>query len=387
MRYISLILISIIFLILGSCTKGTNDSPVPNQLFNSKASKVNEWLKAKAAAFSSKKQKQIHDLEAYLDFESMREERLDDRHQFWVIPIKKGLALVNNKDKDPVNQLVVLYTDNRIQQCWIAQYTGSGPLPKDAFVRMSNSDINGLEGTFRFLTVTDKYLYEMNFKDGKKNTVSYMKRGTGAASSAAQTSSSTVTCTDWYIVTTYYVNGQPVHQDEVYIGTTCVGGCTPNDPNLASLDCYDNPSEGGGSGGSEDCSQEESLFDTDVISIPSVTSVETSNNGEVRSKIHTWEVVRNPFGMWRAYSVEKAVHEYVNGEWRYKSLDHISEHWDGVVIGSVFTIQLNYAVPTVGIYHSLMAVSLNLQWATNCRGTTIYTNVSRSSTATFNVNT
>ena len=114
--------------------------------------------------------------------------------------------------------------------------------------------------------------------------------------------------------------------------------------------------------------------------------MEMSNDGRTREVFLKWEVVRHPFGMWRVFSMEQGTHELTGGDWKWKSLTHQGQTWEGTIFGASLNLNLMSAIPTIGIYNAMMAVNIELQWSAICRGTPITAQSSASGSRAFHVN-
>ena len=101
-------------------------------------------------------------------------------------------------------------------------------------------------------------MHKYEYRKGNVFSFGEVRNQSPATNRTELNSSVNANCTDWYIVTTYYIDGIPVSQDYQYIGTTCEG-C--DDPNLQSV-CSDNAGSGSGGGSPNDVIETSNVTET-----------------------------------------------------------------------------------------------------------------------------
>jgi hypothetical protein len=99
-------------------------------------------------------------------------------------------------------------------------------LPDKTFYNILNEGKNVASGQFRFLSVAGRWLYQLDYnQNGDLSAFGLIqqksKLGDGNISTNDDTTLST--CTDWYLVTTYYYSDGSTSQTSEYVGTTCSG--------------------------------------------------------------------------------------------------------------------------------------------------------------------
>jgi hypothetical protein len=105
------------------------------------------------------------------------------------------------------------------------------------------------DSKFQFLSVTGKGLYELSYKNNRLFSAGIIKTKATDLANHKEMGTNTITCIDWYLVTTYYDEyGNISYQTEEYVGQTC-GEC--DNPMYESM-CPD----GGGSGGGNETDYE-----------------------------------------------------------------------------------------------------------------------------------
>jgi hypothetical protein len=270
-------------LINWSCHKSDNNGLPENGV----KSKISNWLVAEQKRATPEKSQKIQELARYLDYDRIYTEDHYGGMKFIVVPVKSGYKMINNKDKNPLNHLLLTIDANgAIKYGKIMQFvpeTGLTPekLPENTFHDMSNGGEVKVNGSFRATSVGDRFMSETEYKDGKMVKSNWMKK-----EEANITGRTGQYCIDWYIVTTFYVNGEVVSQTSEYIGQTCYG-CDPYAASLEDLDCGANTGGGGGGGGGN----------TDPGSVPTPP--------EPVSKQVSWVVKADVIAGWNVKSYEQ----------------------------------------------------------------------------------
>jgi hypothetical protein len=142
-------------------------------------------------------------------------------------------------------------------------------VPQNTFYKIFNFKTLDNDGTFTFLNIIDKPLYEFRYENGELHTFSVAQKGpppAGTMNTAGNNIQRTESCTAWYWVTT----NPDGSQNWEYLYTTCDGGgCDPY-----AIDC------GGGGGGGSSEPESEGLRDVEwtVVSNPV-----NPNVGEIKS--------------------------------------------------------------------------------------------------------
>jgi hypothetical protein len=233
-------LIVLCLLIMTGCKKDSqNEQDLSN---NGITSKVNTWLATQQHASTPLRNQKIDFLKQHIDYDHITFEELNNGERFIIVPVKSGFKTVNNKNKNPLNTLVLtLDRTDKIRSGKIIQFVpeiGATPerLEGNTLHSIFNNKPVTMDGSFTALAIWDQYMFQLSYKDGKMvNSKTMEPEGGYANYRNARTSG----CIDWFIVTTLYVNGQIINQYYEYVGTTC-DGCTPQDPNAESIGCEGN---------------------------------------------------------------------------------------------------------------------------------------------------
>ncbi len=234
-----------------ACEKESSKEPSDKSLFE----KVNSWIEVQKSGTNQEKSNKIHSLKENLDFDNAMHEVLNEEEQFIIIPIKKDFRTINNRDKKSVNLLVLTLADaGVIRKGNIIQYVAENEqenvnkVPTNTISKMFNNRKIERSGRFRVLTIADRYLYELEYKQGSLYSYSTMQPKRPERGSTGRENTE---CTDWYIVTTITNSDGTTSTHEEYIGRTCGGsGCVPVDPTVYTEECDGGSGSGGGS---EDC--------------------------------------------------------------------------------------------------------------------------------------
>jgi len=183
-------------------------------------------------------------LKANLDLDAARTEQLDNQRDLLLIPIKN--EVINKKGLDKNSTLTLfLITDKsgKIRSGSIVYFQPSdgqkhSELPPNTFSNMLRGKEGVLDGVYKMLTPTGRWLSQLKIKDGKIISTANVQ----AKNKEINSSHRIDMCIDWYLVTTYHWADGSSTESEDYLGTTC-DDC--DNPEYASI-C---PGNGGGGSG------------------------------------------------------------------------------------------------------------------------------------------
>lgn len=229
---------------LNACQKEVSEIS-PGSIANSEAiAKINAWL-------SSRKTGSIAVISAVknnLSFPEMRFEKLSEMENLIIVPIKDGFKSAVNKDKNPTNHLLLIVNKaGKIRKGNIVQFVAPNgvnvkKLPANTFHNFYNADHLVCDGRFTFLNLNDKMLYQMDYANGKLSAY-----GEKQVKKQNAGTSNVITCTDWYLFTTYFYEDGSTLTTEEYLNTTCSG----NGGNQEQESELEDDPYGWGGGGSE----------------------------------------------------------------------------------------------------------------------------------------
>lgn len=237
-------LLAIISLAFGGCKK-VDDSPEGSSINDqiSVAQKINTWLdkqKKNARNNCLEINANIDFLKANLDIADARKEQLDSNQNLLIIPIKNEVIVKHKLDKTSTLTLFLLIDNTgKIKDGGINYFLPSdgikhNKLPENTFTNMFNYKPVALNGKYRMLTITGRWLSQIEIREGKLFRMGNIQQGTDS-----QKSQKTNGCIDWYLVTTYHFADGSTETTKEYVGTTC-------DCNGIEYQSFCPPDEGGG---------------------------------------------------------------------------------------------------------------------------------------------
>jgi len=163
-------------------------------------------------------------------------------------------------------------------------------LPENSLYNIFNFKKVAGNGRYRFLRISGKFQYEVDYQKGKLQNYRYMQAKSNGKIAADDDPDG---CTDWYDVTYFIdpVTAEATIINEIYIGTTCAPGCSLTDPDVAQVELC------GDSGGAPDVGPDPNNT-VGVINTPtthSFTPVQTQ---------FTWTVFEDDFQEYMISSTE-----------------------------------------------------------------------------------
>jgi hypothetical protein len=259
MKYLqsTLILFCSVTLLLIGCKKNTTDekfinTPVVQTNIKTKISSaaVSNWLQAKIKPSSPLKNNYINKILDNVQYDKMYVEQLHTSENLIVIPLKNeyfSQHIKQQKNKPIQYLLLVENAEGKIRRgdlvLFFPENATLQKLPVNYFHQFFMEEDLSVNGTFTLVTLGDVKQYEVVFKNGKKDNFKLWRSEINTASNAGNNANTSPTqnCTDWYLVTTYYLDGIPVYSTSEYVGTTCSGGGCPPD-----TECLEPEGTGGG---------------------------------------------------------------------------------------------------------------------------------------------
>ncbi len=286
------------------------------------------WLENQRLKSGPVNSERIQLLSEHLDLSSVSLEKLNDNEKLVIIPLSGSFRTINNKEKEVVNVFAMaLSGDGTLKDGRIVQYAADNGrqqriLPT-TIAKLYNRQKVDHNGKYRVLTIADRYLYEVEYRNGVIYSLSTMRPKDNSNSRLTVDGNG---CIDWYIVTTITYSDGTTWTYEEFVGRTC-GGCFPNDPYNETEDCGEEGGSGSGGGG-ETCSQEENENFINQLAVSADVSPENEsvivegNTGGPVTKKYKWRFykVSNLFNVIKFVSTETAV---ING-WNYESIVHTS---------------------------------------------------------------
>jgi hypothetical protein len=261
--------------------------------------KVNTWLESQKQLTTAVISTSIDNIKVNLDFNNLYFEKLSETEKLLVVPLKNSFISAVNKGKNPLSLfLLIINKDGNIRKGNIVQFVpkNGGPvntLPKNTFYNFYNANHLVCDGSFTFLNINDKILYQMNYTNGVLSAYGEKQKKQNASLSVNTIATTASSCYDWYLVTTYYYSDGTTTVVEKYLYTTCSGG--PGELQSTLID------ETGGGGGDGSVVDILSAFNSHIkqsIS-PAFESVGPTNySTDPISGLFSWTVVKGSFSGW-----------------------------------------------------------------------------------------
>jgi hypothetical protein len=210
---------ALIMLLFGACQREVLHKPGSIK-DNSAAARVRDWLEEqKTNLVKPESKEKLQNLMAHLHLRDLRYEEFRDGEMLIVVPVDNGFISTSSRESDPVNCLLLIEKKNgKIRKGNIVQYLPvikgvENSIPVNIFYKYYNSG-NIEDSRITFLTITDKFLYETEFKNGSPYRFSTLYDKNWKSRRGNHTEDD---CIDWYLQT--YENGVLV--SAVYVFTTC----------------------------------------------------------------------------------------------------------------------------------------------------------------------
>ena len=207
--------------------------------------KVNSWLDQQKNPAQPMKAGNIEALRNNLDYSKLQIEESGENEQILVIPVNESFKILKNIDQNTIPNLVlILSKDQNIRKGNVVLFIPENDkhysaVPKNTFHDILNTGDVKTDGLFRFLSVTGRWEYQLDYKNGKLKSFGLIKPKN---SSGEASRTNTLTCTDWYLVVDWYdLYGNYVESTYEFISESC-NDC--DNPMYQSL-C---PDAGGGGG-------------------------------------------------------------------------------------------------------------------------------------------
>jgi len=331
-----------------SCKKAdTQNSPVTNKDI---ISKVNIWLDNRKSENKPITNENIERVRKSLDFSRLRFEELNKYQDVLIIPINKSFKSILNKDKDPVNNLVLwinksgTITKGNLVQFIPADNQIMADVPANTFTKIFNGKNSDCDGKFVFLTPADWLLYELTYENGKIHSYGLAKLKENKSGNARLE-----TCILWYLTITLYYDDGSTEVYEYDLDIQCFGEGVPEQPQ--------GDESGGGDG--QDC-----WFDGPNVNYSS--SAISESNGlscgnetinpatglPMKQCTFTWDYNTNTllFYRWKYKSFERSDIEKVGTDWKFivNGTTHSSSVLNGTLPPCVnFTHTVNSSTPSI----------------------------------------
>ncbi len=251
--YCRVIAITVIFL---SCQKDISEK---FSLSSEVSNKIDTWLDNQKSGLLHFKAENINLLKKNLDYSNLRIEKSNGNEQIVIIPLTEEFKQMKVNDKNSMpNLIIILSSSGDVRWGSFILFKPEVPgistrVPENVFYNLFNTGAVNCNGQFQFLTPAGHWQFQLNYKDGNLKSCGQIQPEVKSNS----TERTNTICINWYLVTSYYVDGVLISQTSEYVGTTCSEQC--GDGSYQSL-CPDGSSSGGG--GSNDLQTSEESSET-----------------------------------------------------------------------------------------------------------------------------
>lgn len=222
-------------------------------------------------------------------------------------------------------------------------------LPKNTFSQVFSYKDLDFDGTFKVLSSTGRFIYQIEYKDKKLNSYSIIK----PSSNELRSNRTNSDCVDWWLVTTYHYPDGSSYTTREYVGKTC-GDCGGDYMSFCQ------PDSGGGGGSNATDDQQDNVTYVEADSDDPQVSVggesTDPNTGIITQNIaYSWKcgkgyalIFRSIYN-WIYKSYETAVIEKYNSndQWKFKanSFSHSSIQIIGVTpLNYDYSTSLGFAI-------------------------------------------
>jgi hypothetical protein len=134
--------------------------------------RVNSWLDKQKTSATAEGISKIQLLKANLEFSTSITEPLFRDQGLIIVPVKEGYITSSNKERNPVNMLVLFLNNSKeIQKGFIVQYIAAKQFINKKelatfMYRYYKFDDTKFTGSLAYLTVADEFSHELNYENG-----------------------------------------------------------------------------------------------------------------------------------------------------------------------------------------------------------------------------
>ncbi|MDP4263334.1 MAG: hypothetical protein Q8941_12480, partial [Bacteroidota bacterium] len=269
--------------------------------------------------------------------------------QILIIPAREDLKTAKGIDqKSAVYLVLILNSQKNISKGNVVIYKPAGgsssDIPANTFHNIINGLSPGCSGLFKFLSVTGRSIYQLEYSNKKLSSIGIVKHKPKSGATVNGTSVvNSIQCYDYYLTLTFWLDDVPVDQVTTYLGTSCegTGGC---DESIYESFCPD--SGGGGGEPGVDCEIPDMVSGVESVSETVNTHV-SDINGVTRHKDPEWKILKGL--TWALYSHETGTIQHVTSpvdRWEWRTLTHGSITFNGQTIGGDITYTQGAGTPS-----------------------------------------
>lgn len=267
-----------------------------------------------------------------LEFSSTKVKNIRNTEKLIIIPFASFSKALSHSDFIGLESLVLIQDRNGyIRQANVIRLDRGDENLKDnsddLISEIYQNEVKSWDGTVRFLSITNKFIYEIEYQKGKIYSTKYhsTKKKTGVGNKTNED------CIDWYLVTTFYWSDGSSSTYWTYLYTNCGNPCALA-RNAVSRDGYSvlkmyDCSNGGGGGSLNVLTVDtvENNLNKPCIdsALKKVTSSEVKN---YITNLYTKTFVG--FGSHLNLTIKDAPNLTVNGHTDFPYSTHTSDTWE-----------------------------------------------------------
>ncbi len=204
-----------------SCKKDNSELTL-NRPDSKEIQKITDWLDIQKRKYGdTSSQKSIELLKNNLLLSKITVVTLNTEENIVVIPISKDFKTINITTQLSFKHLVIIETnDGKIKQGNIIEIIPKQQHFTNSYAQLMadvyNNKDNDLNGVFSFISITNKFITEREYRNGKLYSIRNLA-GKNKGVQGQKVTLNTSGCIDWYWQ--YFVDGVLVHEQYAY--TTC----------------------------------------------------------------------------------------------------------------------------------------------------------------------
>ncbi|MDP4265611.1 MAG: hypothetical protein Q8941_24035, partial [Bacteroidota bacterium] len=198
-----------------SCKK---DSPAKISADKEMVQKVSSWLDAQKVTTQPNKSRNIDLLKDNLELENASYKPSNAGEQILIIPAREDLKTAKGIDqKSAVYLLLILNSQKNISKGNVVIYKPAGgsssDIPANSFHNIFNGLSPGCSGLFKFLSVTGRSIYQLEYSNKKLSSTGIVKHKPKSGTTVNGTSVvNSIQCYDYYLTLTFWLDDVPVDQ-------------------------------------------------------------------------------------------------------------------------------------------------------------------------------
>ena len=264
--------------------------------------KVHAWLDDQKSPSQPNKAANIDLLKDNLNLSKLKFEELNQSETFLIIPVNEDYETKKNIDKKTILILLLVIDESTTiirgnLVLYSPEFSQSlNEIPNNTFSKMYNSKSLDCSGLFTFQSVTGRRMYQRQYENGKLRSFGYVKASDNPDDPSSQAvGRAERECTHYFYILTWWIDGVPVSQEAIFLGSICQSGCDdPINQSLCPDDVGGSGGGGGGFGNENQCcipdpnvqfSHEQTNINNDVCGVEGFNPI-TGN--PTKSCTHTW---------------------------------------------------------------------------------------------------